>query len=533
MKKILTRSGIAVATVAIVLAGAAAFSAYEAHIVNVTATIDNATSISTEALAFGQVFPQEILHQPVTLALSQSFTQSGALGVDYVIKQKPKCMLGVHPAGGDLPTYVPVTEDANGNFACPQYYQEMPLLCPFLSKTSDVNTDTSVPAFHGPLTDWTDATSIQTQAVGHLTQANPSTTWDIDLHVPCFKGECAQDWAKYVHDANPTVDPNAYMLDPGLKGDALGCDLWYEMTSVNRAPTQKVGATFVTYPTPSCTVTMDGGTIQSYINNSQNGDTICVPAGTYQENITVNKDVTVVALHAPDSADKAQILGMVDITANGATFKGFDVEPGSVPNQEAGITTSASNTTIDSNIVQNMSSTAGGSIKGIYVYNASAPAITGTLVNNNKVLNITNSAKGTYGVMVQGVVDNTTVTYNTIKDLSSPTGWGASGIEVTPTGATTYSPQATIIQYNHIENMGSGSESGKAITVDAASLTNVTDASQVTLSYNNFVNTPLDVRNLDAAHTLQAPNNWWGDLTPVTQGSVNTTPIAAGAYPQN
>ncbi len=238
MKKLLTRSGIALVTVAVVVAGAAAFSAYEAHIVNVTATIDNATNISTSELLFGQVFPQEILHQPVTLALSQSFTQSGALGVDYVIKQKPKC-IATSPTGAPS-QYAPATENGQGIFECPVGYELMPLLCPFLSKTSDVNTDKSVPSFHGPTTTpaWTDAVSVETQAVGHLTQNNPSTTWDIDLHVPCFKGECAQDWVNYVHTANPDAVAANYMLDPGLKGEALGCDLWYELTSVNRAATE-------------------------------------------------------------------------------------------------------------------------------------------------------------------------------------------------------------------------------------------------------------------------------------------------------
>lgn len=239
MKKLLLRAGLAAGTLGLVIAGAAAFSAFEAHVVNVTATIQNATDINTSALTFGTVFPQEILHQPVTLSLSSSFTGSGALGVDYVIKQKPKCQLNTevaHDTG--LPQYATVTENASGVFRCADdRYHMMPLLCPYLSKTSDVNTDHSVPAFHGPTTlaAWTDAVASSTAAVGHLTQNNPSTTWDIDLHVPCFQGECAQDWASYVHTANINAEPNAYMADINNKGEQMGCDLWYELTSVNRA----------------------------------------------------------------------------------------------------------------------------------------------------------------------------------------------------------------------------------------------------------------------------------------------------------
>ena len=83
-------------TVAIV-AGIVGMSAFEAHVVNVTATIENATNIDTTAFTYGTVFPQEILHNPVTLSLSTSFANSGALGVDYKIKQKPKCKV-IDPA---------------------------------------------------------------------------------------------------------------------------------------------------------------------------------------------------------------------------------------------------------------------------------------------------------------------------------------------------------------------------------------------------------------------------------------------------
>ena len=127
--------------------------------------------------------------------------------------------------------YAQVTEDAQGNFVCPTDYVKMPLLCPFLSKTSNVQGDNSISSFHGPIDKdlWTNAIT------GHLElNDNPSTTWDIDLHVPCFAGQCGQDWAGYVLKANPDADPNAYLINPNLKGQQLGCDLWYELTAVNR-----------------------------------------------------------------------------------------------------------------------------------------------------------------------------------------------------------------------------------------------------------------------------------------------------------
>jgi hypothetical protein len=249
-KKFLFRGGMFLGTLGLVVAGAAAFSAFEAHVVNVTATINNATDISTQAITFGNVFPQEILHNPVTLSLSTSFlsqSNTGASSVDYVLKQKPKCM-ATDPA--NPVQFAQVLDVTNPDtkavtFTCPTGYNAMPLLCPYLSKTSPTAGDTSVLSFHGPtaLTDWTDAVSVANQATGHLSiGGTQSTTWDIDLHTPCFKTECAQDWASFVTTANPAVtDPAViagYESDPANKGVAMGCDLWYEVSGINACTVQ-------------------------------------------------------------------------------------------------------------------------------------------------------------------------------------------------------------------------------------------------------------------------------------------------------
>ena len=275
MKKLMWRVALAAGTVGAVIAGSAAFSAFEAHVVNVTATIANATDISTSALEFGNVFPQEIQHLPVTLSLSQSFLSqdnTGASTVDYMIKQKPKCGLpilelkDVIGAPVQYSKYGLVTEDAQGNFSCADPgYVMLPLLCPYLSKTSPTVGDLSIPAFHGTTTlaAWTDQVSFDTRAIGHLVKGGTqSTTWDIDLHTPCFKGECAQDWAKFVHDANPNVeDPTAYQADPKLEHQQMGCDLWYEVTGIT-TPT----------PTPTPSVTPTGTlTVTKVIVNTGGG----------------------------------------------------------------------------------------------------------------------------------------------------------------------------------------------------------------------------------------------------------------------
>ncbi|MDD5475969.1 MAG: hypothetical protein PHU03_05595, partial [Syntrophales bacterium] len=66
-------------------------SAYEAHIVEVTATIENSMAVSTEAIDFGNVFPQEqLFSDPFIITPSCSFNDQERVNyIDYVIKQKP------------------------------------------------------------------------------------------------------------------------------------------------------------------------------------------------------------------------------------------------------------------------------------------------------------------------------------------------------------------------------------------------------------------------------------------------------------
>src|SRR3989338_5235577 len=68
------------------------FAAFEAHVINVTARIENALAVSTNSIDFGTVFPQEHLNKPLSIRLSSSFmTEPRVDDVEYFIRQKPKC----------------------------------------------------------------------------------------------------------------------------------------------------------------------------------------------------------------------------------------------------------------------------------------------------------------------------------------------------------------------------------------------------------------------------------------------------------
>ena len=116
----------------------------------------------------------------------------------------------------------------------------LPMLCPYLSKheiTGDTGTlgsqnndGVGINSFHGLPGAWNMATAVAYQVWGELdkTGGDNSDTWDIDIHVPCFSGKCAQDWAAFVLSQNGQADPLAYQADPNLEHQQYGCDLWLE-----------------------------------------------------------------------------------------------------------------------------------------------------------------------------------------------------------------------------------------------------------------------------------------------------------------
>ena len=216
----------------IALAVAPMFAAFEAHVINVTATIENALYVHPESRNFGTIFPQEYKEMGIFVTFSQSFSaenQTRVDDVDYVIKQKPK----------PLPAFVSqVGLDAarqwcHDNVNDPSFLTNCyPSLCPYLSKTPDGNpspgNDTGVPAFHDPF-----ATSSIAKGTINKNGVDVGDSWVIDLAAPCFKGECSQDWASFVLSHNPLVsDPDEYMAPKGMSGQTFGCDLWVEVTKI-------------------------------------------------------------------------------------------------------------------------------------------------------------------------------------------------------------------------------------------------------------------------------------------------------------
>lgn len=271
MKRILIAGG-ALAAVVITMP---MFAAFEAHVVNVTATIENALTVPVKFLNYGTVFPQEKLDQFIDVRLSQSFDDQTRLDdVTYHIRQKPKCAVtsqngtvadlsvgndGTHQYTGTGEVVVgnnPATTDvvetswidcgpAPRDLDEDETWGVLPSLCPYLSKhemTTDGQgeNDTNLNAFHDNYTIvgnnvvWTEALGKLIQSAGDL-----ADRWKIDLRVPCFSGSCAQDWPNFIRteSGNADIDVEKYKADPADEHKVFGCDLWFEVNGFSLPPT--------------------------------------------------------------------------------------------------------------------------------------------------------------------------------------------------------------------------------------------------------------------------------------------------------
>ncbi len=182
-------------------------------------TISENLSVTPNVISFETVFPGEVHFKPLDINLSSSFLRNPIYDdVEYRILQKPK----------------PRINRASERSYCSEnptdYRRCYRSLCPYLSKEPDGAplNDTGVLAYHDP-----NATS--SIALGRLAKSDTDTAdhWTIDLHTPCFIGQC---------DQTNSVLPE-YQLDPSLNGEVFGCDLVVEVLriSYSRAITRTIG----------------------------------------------------------------------------------------------------------------------------------------------------------------------------------------------------------------------------------------------------------------------------------------------------
>lgn len=205
-------------------------SAFEAHVINVTAHIENALKVFPSPIKFGTVFPQEHLEKRIWVTTSESFCaadQRRVLNIDYKIAQKPKPRPAFEEKVGTVEArqwchdnYPKTTYDPNSQEWVDYLVNCYPSLCPYLSKIpvyADPKPydDHGITSFHDP----NDPASIATGTINK--DKDLLDEWIVDLDVPCFKGQCAQDWIRH-----------GWELPPQLESQDFGCDLWIEIVKI-------------------------------------------------------------------------------------------------------------------------------------------------------------------------------------------------------------------------------------------------------------------------------------------------------------
>jgi hypothetical protein len=300
-------------------------------------------------------------------------------------------------------------------------------------------------------------------------------------------------------------------------------------------------------------------TIQAAVNAANPGDIIRADAGTYAENVTINKPLTLQgAQHGVDARTRSGAESIVDgtsnggktpfdVTANGVTIDGFSIQGATNANQFGfGILIGAgtSGSTVENNIIQNniagislannpngnptvirdnliSNNNAAGPISGTGIYtdqlNAGG-ALANVVIDSNSFLNdqnagvligSTDATKGDSNVTVSNNVftgdGNAVLLFNTKSGvITGNTISGSLGSQLVIGGGD----NGVQITQNFIQN---GATRGIRIGDFGGGSTN----SNVTINDNSISGNPTAGLEIDSAAgaytgTLDASNNWWG-----------------------
>lgn len=290
---------------------------------------------------------------------------------------------------------------------------------------------------------------------------------------------------------------------------------------------ENIGALLSAYtqPTETCDAFVDDSfvspvapnflTIQAAIDHADtgNGDTVCVADGTYNEDVVINKEITL----AGDGATATSIIngvagsqtGAVSIAANNVTLSGFEINgvDGSVA--AVRVTGAHSGATVSYNKITG--GNAGGAVDTV------GGQSNHTFTNNEFV-----GDAGTQLVYINGLAsvnvasDNVDFTNNTFSGAAimalGQEAWNSS---------VTQNVFDTVTSFTDVEDWGSGNN----------------------FNQNNFNDGDLNLQHSENGNTgdtgiTGAENNWWGD-TDASDGDVNPNadvdfePEAPVAFPEN
>jgi hypothetical protein len=316
-------------------------------------------------------------------------------------------------------------------------------------------------------------------------------------------------------------------------------------------------------------------TIQSAINAAIAGDVIEVAAGTYTENVIVNKALKLKGANADvvyaSRGAESKIIPTgagniaVTIASDGVTFNGFELSAPSSPYALSTGGTGRNNMVVKYNYIHNVGTTYTGNVHSIQ-YNVANGVNTDyvTISNNNfdNINSVTNTKSGAAIGILQsistGTISHLLIEYNTISNVNSNPattgGKGAYGIIINvgyTSGGSAISP---IVRYNNISNLSGlwahaigleGNTPGANVTnntIDNLASTKTpadacgvmvegnTGATTLSIHNNSFTNLSHGIINV-VAGLVDATCNWYGttDASTITSkiyGNVSYIPYS-------
>ncbi len=240
----------------------------------------------------------------------------------------------------------------------------------------------------------------------------------------------------------------------------------------------------------------DYDTIQTAINNEDSGNTICVVAGTYNEQLTIDNSITLASLEGPQNTIiTAASTGenAIEISSNDVIIKGFNITGGiqgiNVVGQDGIV--------IRDNAISGYD---GQSAEGIWVDNSKVSII-------NNVIQASETANSDYSIDSIYTKGEATVTvdHNTLKNNRySPDAYGNNDWS-TSAGIAVHNGDEVTATYNLFDNNDFG------IQVKGEDVLN-----EVTANHNNFKNSnSVDffcekTGSITSGTSFDATENWWG-----------------------
>ncbi len=279
-------------------------------------------------------------------------------------------------------------------------------------------------------------------------------------------------------------------------------------------------STVVTLVSPPVTNTTQGkgyGTIQTAITEANVGDAIVVAAGTFSEELTIDKSLTILGVNAdkdPEGlwTDESVVTGGIRITGGDVTLNGLTIETkGILASNITGLTVINNKFT---NIDQVQTGAPDGSIIGLDVTSATGPIT----IDKNLFSNIGQEDSTGTAIRIIRASDSITITDNIIEDVTK------NGINLYSSCLTTPEAKLTITG-NVIENWDSDKDNsnigGRAIRIDfvganTAATADITENKLIPPTYDG--KTPVDpeyVKLTNVDISVDLTHNYWGSASPV------------------